>query len=221
MNNCMHCGFIGEPEEFTTKNVCNRCRKNQKSKNQKSNKKYYERNRERISTRRKKRYEINTEYELEENEKYRRKKGILPWTEIKNLRLGLYIEQTIASMFGSVTEPYNTPDIDFICPNGYKIQVKAASINYKEGKYPNWQFKIKKNKVVDYFILVAVNNSDDINKENFKPEHIWMMKGSVLNNKTGVSISLSKVSKWNKHSIMEEYENKFITCCAKIKKPEL
>ena len=119
-------------------------------------------------------------------------------------------------MFGVPTEPHNTPDVDFICPNGYKMQVKTASITYSRGN-PRWSFKLKKNKVADYFILVAVNNVNDINKRNFKPEHIWLMKGNLLNDKTSTSVAPSRVSKWNKYSIMKEYENKFVDCCNTIK----
>ena len=171
-------------------------------------KEQYQLNKEEICKQQRKRYENN-------REKY----GHLPWTEIKNLRLGLYIEKVIASLFGVPTETFGTPDIDFTCPNGYKIQVKTASITYSRGN-PRWSFKLKKNKVADYFILVAVNNVNDINKRNFKPTHIWLMEGHLLNYKTGTSISLSRISKWDKYSIMEEYESRFTDCCAKIKESE-
>ena len=125
-------------------------------------------------------------------------------------------------MFGSVAEVTNNPGVDFICPNGYKIQVKAASTTYNRGN-PQWSFRIKNNKTVDYFILVAVNHIEDIDKEDFKPEHIWMMKGNVLNRKAGTSITPSRISKWNKYSIIKEYENKFVACCTMMKrnKPEV
>ena len=180
-------------------------------------KKHREKNRERILIKQKEYHKNNRKKELEQKRIKRRKNGGLPWTEIKSLRLGLYIEQTIATMFGSVAEPYSTPDIDFICPQGYKIQVKAASLTFLCGN-PRWKFKINKNKVVDYFILVAVNKSEDIDEEDFKPTHIWMMEGNVLNNKMSTSITPSRISKWNKYSITEEYKNKFVSCCATIKK---
>lgn len=71
--------------------------------------------------------------------------------------------------------------------------------------------------MADYFILVTVNNTEDIDKEDFKPNNIWMMKGNVLNNKTGTSVTPSTIHKWDEYSIMEEYENKFIACCTAIK----
>lgn len=208
-------------------------RKNNREETNKKQREYRENNRERINEQARKRFQENSEHkrqlrkenyyrnherELERNRIASRKRGILPWTEIKSLRFGLYIEQTIARTFGSVAEPHNNPDIDFVCPQGYKIQVKVSSMRYSYGKYPNWAFDINKNKIADYFILVAVNNSEDIDKENFKPLHIWMMKGYLLNRKSGTGISPSRISKWNKYSIMEEYENKFVTCCNTIKK---
>ena len=182
--------------------------------------KYRNKNREEINKCEKERRDENREeFNKRERERYRNnraKHGILPWTEVKSLRLGLYIEQTIARVFGSVAEPYGTPDIDFICPQGYKIQVKVSSLGKNE--YPNWNFGIKKNKVADYFVLVAVNNIDDIDKENFKPAHMWMMEGDVLNDKTGTSVSPSTISKWDEYSIKKGYKNKFINCCKVMKK---
>ena len=124
-------------------------------------------------------------------------------------------------MFGVPTEPHNTPDVDFICPNGYKMQVKTASITYSRGN-PRWNFGINKNKVADYFILVAVNNTEDINKEDFKPTHIWLMEGRFVNEEVGISVTPSRISKWDEYSIMEEYGNKFVACCntIKVNRPE-
>ena len=219
MNTCMHCGFIGNPEEFRYPkgSVCKKCRREQQNKTYQNNKeninkernKTYQNNKENINKERRKRRQDDQEkfrnregnYRQRNRERIReqarirrRKKGIPPWSEIKSLRLGLYIERTIASMFGVPTEPHNTPDIDFICPNGYKMQVKTASVTYGRGN-PRWSFGINKNKIADHFILVAVNNIDDIDKEDFKPEHIWMMKGNILNMQSGTSITPSRISK--------------------------
>ena len=242
MNTCMHCGFTGEPEDFKhpTGKVCKKCYRKQDNKRHEKNrekvnkrnrnryrknpehflkqqKKYYDNNHEHILKRRKEHRKNNHERINEQKRIASRKNGVLPWSKIKHFRLGLYIEQTIAAMFGSVTEPYDTPDIDFICPNGYKMQVKAASIVLFRGN-PRWVFHIRKNIIADYFILVAVNKIDDINKEDFKPRHIWMMKGNILNKRHSVSKTPSRVSKWDKYSIMEEYENRFTVCCSMIKR---
>lgn len=230
--------FNKQNREYKKKNrerINEQRRENRKENQEEINKKereYREKNREQINEQtrkcyqensnhkrqlRKKSYYKNHKRELERNKKLRRKRGVLPWSEIKNLRLGLYIEKVIASMFGSVAEPYNNPDIDFVCPQGYKMQVKVSSMRYNHNKPIGWSFGIKKNKTADYFILVAVNEINDIDKEDFKPLYIWLMKGHLLNYKTGTSIALSRVSKWNKYSIMEEYENRFIVCCSMIK----
>ena len=214
--------------------------KKQQKKYQQSNKdviseqkkEHYKNNRDEIRKRQKEDYENHREQRLKKQNKYyrdnrericeqattkRRKNGILPWTEIKHLRLGLYVEQVVASMFGSVTESLGNPDVDFICPQGYKIQVKVSSKRFIQNKSPSWGFNIKKNKIADHFILVAVNNIDDIDKEDFKPLYIWLMEGCLLNHKAKTSIALPRLHKWDKYSIMEEYENKFITCCDAIK----
>ena len=230
MNSCKHCGFTGEPEDFRKPKgkVCNECYKKQKRKGDEKYRKknrerinkderdYRKKNRERINKKKRNNYKKNHKVFIKRERIRRRKNGMLPWSQVKHLRLGLYIEQAIARMFGSVAEVTNNPGVDFICPNGYKMQVKTSSLS--KSKYPSWYFNINENKIVDYFILVAVNHIDDIDKENFKHVHIWIMKGNVLNYKTGVSISPSRVYKWNEYSIMKEYENKFINCCNVIKK---
>lgn len=217
MNICKHCGFTGESEDFVNPRgkVCEKCHKKQQKKR---NDEYRKNNKEKIPENNREYYQINRKQILEKTKKQRRRNGMLPWSEIKHLRLGLYIEQTIAAMFGVSTEVFSNKAVDFICPGGYKIQVKAASLTNTE--HPRWSFQIEKNKVADYFILVAVNNANDIDKEDFRPTHIWMMKGNVLSNKVGTTISLSRVSKWNKYSIMEKYENKFVACCNIIKENE-
>ena len=207
-------------------------RENNKEKIAEQNRRYRESNKEKIAEHDREYYKNNSEKILEQHKKYRkensgkineqarfkrRKVGILPWTEIKHLRLGLYIEQTIAAMFGVPTEPHNNPDVDFVCPQGYKMQVKVSSVSHSKNKNPTWRFHINKNKIADYFILVAVNNAEDIDKEDFKPIHIWMMKGKLINKKGTISTVLSRVPKWNKYSIMEEYENRFVACCTTIK----
>ena len=187
----------------------------------KQTKEYRRNNRELIVERKKKYREDNkekiAEHSKEQYEKNRERNGILHWSQIKHLCLGLYVEKAIAGMFGVPTEQHGNPKVDFICPNGYKIQVKTSSIRYNRGA-SSWIFHIDRNKIADYFILVAVNNIDDINKEDFEPAHIWMIKGKVINKQAGASVTPSRVSKWDEYSIMEEYENKFINCCNTIKK---
>ena len=110
MNICMHCGFIGNPEDFRKPKgkVCKKCYKKQRSEHRKKNRKeiakkekeyreknreqiaervseYYQKNRDYIRQRRKNSYQENHEEELEKQRIRRRKRGILPWTEIKNL----------------------------------------------------------------------------------------------------------------------------------------
>lgn len=220
--------------EELNKRRCENRENNREEFNRKA-REYYENNKERINKNNKERYYKNDEYNrqrrkiyyhknrkkmLEINRKSRRKRGILPWTEIKKLRFGLYIEKAVASMFGSIAEEYNNRFIDFVCPQGYKMQVKASSMIHSRS-YPCWAFHINKNTVVDYFILVAVNNADDIDKEDFKPVQIWMMEGNVVNNKDVVRIYPNKLSKWDEYSILDKYGNKLTQCCTTIKHSDM
>ena len=227
MNTCKHCGFIGNPEDFRKPKgkVCIKCYKKQLKKRREINKekiterdrKYRENNKKKIAEQKKKHLQANHEEINKRRRIKRRKKGILHWSEVRHLRLGLYIEKAIAKMFGSIAEVTNNPGVDFVCPNGYKMQVKVSSMRYNHGKHPAWSFGIRRNKVVDYFILVAVNSSEDIDKEDFKPINIWLMKGKLVNKQGDVSVALSRISKWDEYSIMKEYENKFVACCTTIK----
>ncbi len=89
----------------------------------------------------------------------------------KNARfLGVYIaESGISKIFEeSQRMKYYNPGYDIICPKGYKIDVKATSLNY----YNIFNFSIDKNMIADYFVMVAFNNIIEL-----KPLHIWIIKG--------------------------------------------
>ena len=102
--------------------------------------------------------------------------------------LGIHIAENMLSKISNSikTMEYGNPGYDIICGGGYKIDIKASVIT----KRNYWQFLIKKNKIADYFLLIAFDNRDDLN-----PQHLWLIPGKDINDKTGVSISPKSISK--------------------------
>ena len=70
---------------------------------------------------------------------------------------------------------------DFICGDGYKIDVKSAATGDKSG---HWIFYTSKNKIPDYFIFIAFDNRDDLN-----PTHLWIVPGNIVNQLGTIIIS--------------------------------
>lgn len=92
--------------------------------------------------------------------------------------------------------PYNNPGFDFICKGGYKIDVKSSCQRSHGNWSPAYTFCISRNKTADYFLCLAFDN-----RENLNPLHIWLIPGSDINNYTGIGISESTVTKWDKYKI--------------------
>ena len=128
-----------------------------------------------------------------------------------SLYLGVVIaERLIRHLFKDVqVMPNGNPKFDFICNKGKKIDVKSACVTLAHRKNPHWKFFIKRNKVPDFFILVAFDNRTDLN-----PLHLWMIPGKVLNHLSTTSISSSTVCKWDK---WERDINDAQLCCAEMK----
>jgi hypothetical protein len=137
--------------------------------------------------------------------------------------LGTHIaERVLSKVFTNVKRmPYSNPGFDFICRNGYKIDVKCSCLHRDDYK-GYWQFTIRKNKVADYFLLLAFDNRKDLN-----PKHIWLIKGTdswgiirnyPVNEHTLISLHNTK----NSLKSCEEYEKKdkiknVVACCNNIK----
>lgn len=128
--------------------------------------------------------------------------------------LGFFIAESVLSTIFKSTKrmPYGNKGFDFVCSNGFKIDVKRAClkpVGY-DLKY-GWRFGIKRNKVADYFLLLAFDNRD-----NLVPQHIWLIKGneivgnppSVLNNHAGFTVlepkNFTKYSQTNELSKVKE-----------------
>lgn len=125
--------------------------------------------------------------------------------------LGIYItERVLSKIFKNVERmPTNNPGYDFICNRGYKVDVKSAT---RMKNSPNtWRFNIKKNTIADYFLCLAFDNRDDL-----EPEHLWLIPGSILNNKVSTSISESTLINWNQYELNNKLNN-VIRCCNILK----
>lgn len=144
--------------------------------------------------------------------------------------LGVHIAERVLEKVeifkGFIRMPEGTKDYDFLCPKGYKINVKSSCLS----KHNDWNFYIRKNKIVDYFLLLAFDNREDLN-----PLHIWLLRGKelfykkssnrniILNEMSTFTISNTQIDKGGlKLFTMKKYElvdklDKIVKCCNKLK----
>ena len=112
--------------------------------------------------------------------------------------LGVHVaERVLSKVFKDVKRmPMNNSGYDFICSNNYKIDVKSSC--QRKGKNFNqsdrWTFIINKNKIADYFLCLAFDN-----RTNLNPIYLWLIPGNVVNDKVAISITESRLNKWNKY----------------------
>lgn len=127
----------------------------------------------------------------------RNKKNILPMSENTGCSsyLGIFIsERILANIFDGVTRmPNNNPGFDFICRRNKKIDVKSACTSKTGG---GWNFNISRNKIADYFLILAFDNRSDLN-----PIHMWLIPGDIINHISGMTISKTTMSKWDKYKL--------------------
>jgi len=112
--------------------------------------------------------------------------------------LGVHVaERVLARTFKDVeVMPYGHKGYDFICNKGMKIDVKAACIFRKSSKGCSWLFKLKRNKIADYFLCIAFDN-----RENLNPLYLWLLPAHKFNHLTSTTISTSTISKWDDYVI--------------------
>jgi hypothetical protein len=154
----------------------------------------------------------NAKRALEYNHKH---KICLPMNENKKCSsyLGVFIAERILSKYfnGIKRAENNTSGYDFICKNGYKIDVKSSCLYNRKStndiRYPRWDFCIKSNKIADYFLLIAFDNRKYLN-----PLHLWLVPGEYINNKGTITLQNCKVTldKWSK---FEKSLDKVMECC--------
>lgn len=152
--------------------------------------------------------------EIARNSSYRH--GVKPASENKSCSsyLGCVIAETVLShefpRFKRM--PYGNPDYDYECPRGYLIDVKSSRRAHFINRNDSWHFNIKKNKVATYFLFLAFSRND----EPLTPEHIWLIPGNVVNEKTGIVITATSkgLVKWSQYE--RSLEN-VLNCCNKTR----
>lgn len=121
--------------------------------------------------------------------------------------LGIFIgEKVLSKVFKNVERmPINHSGYDFICGNGYKIDVKVSCRRIHKNKSDNWVFNNRQNKIADYFLCMAFNNRDDLD-----PEYIWLIPNVDIDNKNSISLAESVLPKWDEYKLDI---GKVVKCC--------
>lgn len=220
MITCKYCNETKQEEEFSTTCMCKEC-KNKKERERyeeiKNNKQYkYKNEKYRIENREK----ILKYQKMWYEERGRQQKGHKSMCENKlcSQYLGIVIAERLCKHLFKHVEvmPRNHTGFDFICNKDMKIDVKSACITLCHG-YPRWRFNIKKNQVADYFLCVAFDN-----RENLKPQHVWLIPGNKLNEKPTFEVYMSKIKNWNQFEEMTHMSiNDIKICCENLKKNDI
>ena len=147
-----------------------------------------------------------------------------------SIYLGVHIaERVLSKIFSNVIRmPNNNKGYDFICNKGFKIDVKAACLTRSHGNRNRsglrWDFRIKKNKTPDHFLLIAFDN-----RTNLIPLHLWLIKGNEplhsngiitnpVNNRENFAIenSITALSRYQMYEIHDKLD-KLITVCDSLR----
>lgn len=140
-----------------------------------------------------------------------------PMAESKNCAqyLGVVVaEKALSKFFNNITRmPNGNQGFDFLCEKGFKIDVKSGCLI--DAKCSHWHFSIFKNKIANYFLLLAFDS-----RESLEPQHVWLVPGNVINNKGGIAIYNTKrsLAKWSQY---EKPLDRVIACCNLMKTKKL
>jgi hypothetical protein len=141
------------------------------------------------------------------------KKGIRPASENKScsLYLGCIVAETVLSheFPGFKRMPPKNSGYDYECPKGFKIDIKSACRRHPKDACDKWVFYIGKNKIADYFLLLAFDSREKLN-----PEYVWLVPGNVVNDKGNVTISITNLYKWMQY---ERPLDNVVKCCNRLK----
>lgn len=149
----------------------------------------------------KERYIKNIEDVQEKTKEYydkvgRELHGHLPMSENKTCSsyLGVHVaERMLSKVFkNTIRMPYGHKGYDFICNKGMKIDVKSAVI----GRRGRWEFKLKKNSIADYFLILTFDNRKDLN-----PLHMWLIPGNKVNHLESIATSQNNIHKWDEYKL--------------------
>lgn len=141
--------------------------------------------------------------------------GAKPASENKSCSayLGIVIAETVLSheFPGFKRMPNNNPGYDYDCSKGFKIDVKSSCRRHRKNGNDYWGFAIKKNKLADYFLCIAFDN-----RKNLNPEHIWLIPGNMISNKSeqGITDLLESLAKWSQY---ERSLTNVLECCNALK----
>lgn len=127
------------------------------------------------------------------------------------LFLGVYVaERVLRHVFKHTKQmPMNNPGFDFICGNGYMVDVKSSCRRHHETWADRWMFHIKRNQIAEYFLCLAFDNRESLN-----PEHMWLIPSENVNRYTTITISESRISKWDDYKLDVD---KVSACCDAIR----
>jgi hypothetical protein len=150
-------------------------------------------------------------------ETHKRKSYSIKDVKESSFYLGVHVsERALSNFFDHIERmPMGNPGYDFLCGRGHKIDVKSSCLHRPNCKdHPGtarWTFSIFRNRVADYFLCLAFDNIDDLN-----PQHVWLIPGNIINNKSKVSITNSARSlpKW---SVYERPLDRVLACCETMK----
>lgn len=141
-----------------------------------------------------------------------RKHGVKPFDENKECSsyFGVHIvERILSKIFKDIKRmPMTNSGFDFLCNKGYKVDSKASCrrVSKKDNYSDRWMFAIRQNIIADYFLCVAFDNRDDLN-----PEHIWLIPGHYINHLHTLSITESRLDKWDDYKI--DKIDELLQCC--------
>lgn len=141
--------------------------------------------------------------------------GAKPASENKSCAtyLGCVIAETVLSheFPGFKRMPNGNPGYDYVCPKGYKIDVKSGCKQCYNYVTDSWYFSINKNKAPSFFLCIAWDNRESLN-----PAHLWLIPGWLVNEKTGFRITDSPkvLARWSQYE--RPLEN-VLECCSKLR----
>ena len=137
-------------------------------------------------------------------------------TKTSAVYLGIHVAETIlANIFKDVTKmPANNPGYDFICKNGFKIDVKSACLT-NSIDYSWWPYTIARNKGCDYFLLIGFDNREQLN-----PLHIWLIKSDLIINeqpiqnkaKLVITNTSHSLARWLQYELTGKLDEAIIQC---------
>lgn len=140
-------------------------------------------------------------------------RGVTPYNKAigTSVYFGVYIaENVLEKVFKNIKRmPYGNPGYDFICGRGFKVDSKASRLHHRFAHRARWEFKIRNNKVADYFLLLGFNE-DALNLE---PKKMWIIPSEIINNRSSLCIK-EESSNWK---AFEYPIRSVLQCCDHMK----